>query len=81
MDGEFTNSDHVINGEMRIGMQDHFYMETQSAHVNPGGEHGEFEVFTANQSLHESQVLNLKLFMNLTWLYVISNTMLYDVIF
>eukprot|EP00057_Strongylocentrotus_purpuratus_P024304 XP_011678778.1 PREDICTED: xanthine dehydrogenase/oxidase [Strongylocentrotus purpuratus] len=46
----FEKSDHVIEGEMKIGGQEHFYMETQCACVVPKGEDGEFEVFCGTQN-------------------------------
>ncbi|KAJ8045856.1 Xanthine dehydrogenase/oxidase [Holothuria leucospilota] len=56
VDVAFTNSDHVVCGEMRTGMQEHFYMETQTALVQPAGEHGEFQVYTSCQTLHNAQI-------------------------
>ncbi|XP_056157550.1 aldehyde oxidase 3-like [Lampris incognitus] len=45
----FANVDHVYEGEIRIGGQDHFYMETQSMLVVPVGEEREFNVFISCQ--------------------------------
>jgi len=40
---------HVINGEVRIGSQEHFYMETHSVRVVPAGEDGEIDVYSGEQ--------------------------------
>ncbi|KAJ8045855.1 Xanthine dehydrogenase/oxidase [Holothuria leucospilota] len=53
----FTNCDHVVSGKMRTGMQEHFYMETQSVLVLPGGEHEELEVIASTQEPHETQMI------------------------
>ncbi|XP_041467689.1 xanthine dehydrogenase/oxidase-like [Lytechinus variegatus] len=45
----FEKSDYVIEGELKVGAQEHFYMETQCACVVPKGEDGEFEVFCCTQ--------------------------------
>ncbi|XP_063958717.1 xanthine dehydrogenase/oxidase-like isoform X1 [Lytechinus pictus] len=46
----FEKSDYVIEGELKVGAQEHFYMETQCACVVPKGEDGEFEVFCGTQN-------------------------------
>ncbi|XP_071497121.1 xanthine dehydrogenase/oxidase-like [Diadema antillarum] len=45
----FSTCDHVIEGELSIGGQEHFYLETQCALVVPKGEDSELEVFAAAQ--------------------------------
>ena len=57
----FEESDHVIEGEVRIGGQEHFYLETQAAIVVPKGEDGEMEVFASIQSPADAQVFTLLL--------------------
>lgn len=44
----FTESDHVIEGEIKISGQDHFYLETQCALAVPKEEH-ELEIFSSTQ--------------------------------
>nr|CAB3267784.1 xanthine dehydrogenase/oxidase-like [Phallusia mammillata] len=41
--------DHVIEGEVRIGGQEHFYLETQACIAVPKGEDGEIEMFCSSQ--------------------------------
>ncbi|XP_048590290.1 xanthine dehydrogenase/oxidase [Nematostella vectensis] len=45
----FAASDHVIQGEIYAGGQEHFYMEPQTSLAIPG-EDGEMEVFTSTQN-------------------------------
>lgn len=47
----FEASEHKLEGELSIGGQEHFYMETQCCLVNPQGESNEVEVFCSTQSL------------------------------
>jgi xanthine dehydrogenase/oxidase len=51
----FDYSDHVITGEIHIGGQEHFYMETNSVLVVPK-EDGEMEVFNSTQNAHITQM-------------------------
>ncbi|KAJ7379856.1 hypothetical protein OS493_012608 [Desmophyllum pertusum] len=46
----FAESDHVLEGEMRIGGQEHFYLETQATVAVPKGEDGEMELFVSTQN-------------------------------
>ncbi|XP_078351392.1 xanthine dehydrogenase/oxidase-like [Oculina patagonica] len=46
----FVESDHVLEGEMRIGGQEHFYLETQVTIAVPKGEDGEMELFVSTQN-------------------------------
>ncbi|XP_078350679.1 xanthine dehydrogenase/oxidase-like [Oculina patagonica] len=46
----FAESDHVLEGEMRIGGQEHFYLETQVTIAVPKGEDGEMELFVSTQN-------------------------------
>ncbi|XP_072173401.1 xanthine dehydrogenase/oxidase-like [Diadema setosum] len=41
--------DHVIEGEVKVGGEEHFYLETQCAFVIPKGEDKELEVFCSTQ--------------------------------
>ncbi|KAM9328483.1 aldehyde oxidase 6 [Pholidichthys leucotaenia] len=45
----FKNVDHIYEGEIRIGGQEHFYMETQSMLIVPVGEEKEFNVYISTQ--------------------------------
>ena len=53
----FRASDHIIEGEVFVGAQEHFYMETQSCVAVPHGEDGEMEVFSSTQAPMTIQVL------------------------
>ena len=46
----FSSCDHVIEGEMRTGAQEHFYLETHACIAVPKGENGEIEVISSTQS-------------------------------
>ncbi len=46
----------VVNGEIRIGGQEHFYLEPQASLVIPG-EAGHFEVLASSQALTDIQHL------------------------
>lgn len=48
--------DHVLEGETRMGGQEHFYLETNACLVVPGREDSEFEVFSSTQNPSETQV-------------------------
>ncbi|XP_071320852.1 aldehyde oxidase 6 isoform X2 [Trachinotus anak] len=45
----FKSVDQVYEGEVRLGGQEHFYMETQSMLVVPVGEETEFNVYVSTQ--------------------------------
>ncbi|KAJ7345476.1 hypothetical protein JRQ81_001426 [Phrynocephalus forsythii] len=49
VDEALKRADHVIEGEVRTGGQEHFYMETQSVLVVPKGEDKEMDVYAATQ--------------------------------
>ena len=56
--GEALSScDHVIEGEMRTGAQEHFYFETHACIAVPKGENGEIEVISSTQSPTAVQVV------------------------
>lgn len=46
-----------IAGEVHIGGQEHFYMETQSIRVVPKGEDREMDVYLASQDPTSTQVI------------------------
>ncbi|XP_067680728.1 xanthine dehydrogenase/oxidase-like [Haliotis asinina] len=45
----FGESDHVIEGEVHIGPQEHFYMETQAVAARPTNEDGGMEIMSNSQ--------------------------------
>ncbi|CAG0915180.1 unnamed protein product [Notodromas monacha] len=45
----FATASHVVEGRVRVGGQEHFYLECQGAFVIPKNEHGEMEIFATNQ--------------------------------
>ena len=55
VDEGFAQSPHIIEGEVRIGGQEHFYLETQACICVPKPEHGAMEVITSTQSLNHTQ--------------------------
>eukprot|EP00095_Tigriopus_kingsejongensis_P011121 snap_masked-scaffold645_size120276-processed-gene-0.3 protein:Tk11121 transcript:snap_masked-scaffold645_size120276-processed-gene-0.3-mRNA-1 annotation:"xanthine dehydrogenase oxidase-like" len=48
-------SDHVLEGEMRTGAQEHFYLETQACVAIPVLEDGEMHVYSSTQNPTETQ--------------------------
>jgi len=56
-DAGFAACDEVLEGEVRLGGQEHFYLETQGSVAVPKGEDGEMEVFASTQNPSETQVL------------------------
>lgn len=48
IDEAFTEADHILEGEIRIGGQEHFYLETQCTIAVPKEEH-EIEIFSSTQ--------------------------------
>lgn len=55
-----TSCDHVIEGEMRTGAQEHFYLETNAVIAIPKGEHGEMEVIASTQNPTKTQMIIAK---------------------
>ncbi|XP_035686516.1 xanthine dehydrogenase/oxidase-like [Branchiostoma floridae] len=56
----FEKSDQILEGELRIGGQEHFYLETCAAIVVPHGEDGEMEIFCSTQNPTTMQMLAAK---------------------
>jgi len=52
-----ATADHVLEGGIYIGGQEHFYLETQACLVVPKGENGEMEIFSSTQFLSGIQVM------------------------
>ncbi|KYO33622.1 hypothetical protein Y1Q_0008776 [Alligator mississippiensis] len=53
----FETADHILEGELHIGGQEHFYMETHSVLVVPKGENKEMDVYVSTQDLTFAQQL------------------------
>lgn len=51
----FQLADHVFTGVVRMGGQEHFYLETQACVVVPKPEDGEMEVYSSTQNPSETQ--------------------------
>ncbi|XP_061464042.1 aldehyde oxidase 1-like [Rhineura floridana] len=49
VDEAFKITDHILEGEVHIGGQEHFYMETQSILAVPKGEDKEMDVYASTQ--------------------------------
>ena len=49
MDKALSEGEHVLEGECRVGGQDHFYLETQACLVVPKGEENEVEIVSSTQ--------------------------------
>ncbi|XP_078536307.1 aldehyde oxidase-like isoform X2 [Lissotriton helveticus] len=45
----FGKADQILEGEIHIGGQEHFYMETQSVRVVPTGEDQEMDIYVSTQ--------------------------------
>lgn len=52
----FQTCDHIMEGELSIGGQEHFYMENQSVVITSKCESNEIEVFAGTQDLTFLQV-------------------------
>ncbi|EST04997.1 Aldehyde oxidase/xanthine dehydrogenase, molybdopterin binding [Kalmanozyma brasiliensis GHG001] len=55
-DEGWAQYDHVLEGETRMGGQEHFYLETNACLVIPGKEDSEIEVISSTQNPSETQV-------------------------
>ncbi|KAG9467884.1 hypothetical protein GDO78_014101 [Eleutherodactylus coqui] len=51
----FQEADHTLEGEIYIGGQEHFYLETNCCIAVPKGEDGEMELFASTQNTTETQ--------------------------
>ncbi|XP_053917784.1 xanthine dehydrogenase/oxidase isoform X2 [Cuculus canorus] len=51
----FEESDHILEGEMYLGGQEHFYLETHCTVAVPKGEDGEMELFVSTQNPAKTQ--------------------------
>ncbi|XP_046887432.1 xanthine dehydrogenase/oxidase [Hypomesus transpacificus] len=59
-DQAFIQADHVLEGEMHMGGQEHFYLETNCTVAVPKGEDGEMELFVSTQAATKTQSLVAK---------------------
>ena len=46
-----SEAEHVLEGEVRVGGQEHFYLETQACLVIPKGEQQEVEIVSSTQGV------------------------------
>ncbi|CAG2255817.1 XDH [Mytilus edulis] len=53
----FEQADHVIEGEVHVGGQEHFYLETNATLAVPKNEDGEMEIFVSTQNPTETQMV------------------------
>lgn len=51
----FEMADDIVEGEISMGGQEHFYLETHASLVVPRGEDGEMELFVSTQNPTETQ--------------------------
>ncbi|KAM6220493.1 xanthine dehydrogenase/oxidase [Rhynchocyon petersi] len=51
----FDEADNVVSGELYIGGQEHFYLETHCTIAVPKGEEGEMELFVSTQNTMKTQ--------------------------
>ncbi|XP_070285048.1 xanthine dehydrogenase/oxidase isoform X1 [Myotis yumanensis] len=51
----FSEADNIVSGELYIGGQDHFYLETHCTIAVPKGEAGEMELFVSTQNTNKTQ--------------------------
>ncbi|KAI4587118.1 hypothetical protein MJG53_004905 [Ovis ammon polii x Ovis aries] len=51
----FSEADNVVSGELYIGGQEHFYLETHCTIAVPKGEAGEMELFASTQNPMKTQ--------------------------
>ena len=56
-DKAMKGADHVFTGVVRMGGQEHFYLETQASVCIPKPEDGEMEVWSSTQNPSETQVM------------------------
>ena len=60
-EGAFESSDHVFTGVVRMGGQEHFYLETQATVAIPKPEDGEMEIWSSTQNPTETQTYVAKI--------------------
>lgn len=55
-DSMLASADNILEGEMRTGAQEHFYLETNACIAIPKGEDDEMEMIVSTQSAHHTQI-------------------------
>ena len=58
-EGSFDKADHVFTGVVRMGGQEHFYLETNACVAIPKPEDGEMEIWASTQNPTETSVTML----------------------
>ncbi|XP_067116672.1 aldehyde oxidase 5 [Osmerus mordax] len=62
VDVAFKTVDHILEDEIYMGGQEHFYMETQGVIAVPKGENGELDLFVASQhSAYAQEIVGITL--------------------
>ena len=56
MDSALSSAEHVLEGEVHVGGQDHFYLETIGCVVVPKAEDGEIEIISSTQGATHVQM-------------------------
>ncbi|XP_021553383.1 xanthine dehydrogenase/oxidase [Neomonachus schauinslandi] len=51
----FSEADNIVSGEVHVGGQEHFYLETHCTIAVPKGEQGEMELFVSTQNTMKTQ--------------------------
>ena len=51
VEAALATADHVLEGESRVGGQDHFYLETHACLAIPKGEDEEMEIVSSTQDV------------------------------
>ena len=59
-DGSYCECPHQLEGETRVGGQDHFYLETNGCLAVPKGENCEMEIFASTQCVDGTQKMAAK---------------------
>ena len=57
MDSALASAEHLLEGEIAVGGQDHFYLETIACIAIPKGEDGEMEIVASTQGLAGTQTM------------------------
>ncbi|XP_029282570.1 xanthine dehydrogenase/oxidase isoform X2 [Cottoperca gobio] len=60
LEAGFKQADHILEGEIHMGGQEHFYLETNVTLAVPRGEDGEIELFVSTQAATKTQSLVAK---------------------
>ncbi|XP_074648379.1 xanthine dehydrogenase/oxidase-like [Tubulanus polymorphus] len=55
VDAAFADADHIVEGELHTGSQEHFYMETNATVAVPVKENDEMIIYTTTQDLRRAQ--------------------------